>query len=159
MRLISYSRISRFKRNFWLGAIALVGVVSVPSILDGSAARTPLLSLTPLLILGGFWIYFLRRSGVFRLADEVFDCSDHLKIRRGDLSEEVPFYNISGVDVSTGKPNRISIRFAIPSSFGSNIEFLPEYVSRAASWSLAEMHRVAATLRERADRARAARFV
>jgi hypothetical protein len=159
MRLISYARTPRFKRIFWLGAIALIGIVSVPSILDGSVTRNPLVSLTPLLILGGFWIYFLRRSGVFRLADEIFDCADHLKIRRGDLIEEVPFYNISGVDVSTGKPNRISIRFVTPNSFGSNMEFLPEYVPRTASWSIAEMNRVAAALRERADRARAARLV
>jgi hypothetical protein len=159
VRLISYSGTTRLKRAFWVGAIALIGIVCVPSILDGSFVREPVVNVVPILILGGFWVYFLNKSRVFRFADEILDCVDHLKVRRGDLSEEVQFYNISGVEVSIGKPNRIAIRFVIPNRFGSNIEFLPEYLPKTMSWSTLEMDRIAAALRDRADRARTARLV
>jgi hypothetical protein len=159
MQLISYSGTTRMKRAFCLGAIALIGIACVPSILDGSFVRNPVVNVVPILILGGFWAYFLNKSRVFRFADEILDCADHLKVRRGDISEEVQFHNISGVEVSIGKPNRISIRFVTPNRFGSNIEFLPEYLPKTMSWSTSEMDRVAAGLRERADRARAARLV
>jgi hypothetical protein len=159
MRLISYSRTTRFKRAFWLAVPVLIGIVCIPSVLDGSLARKPVVSILPLFILGGFWTYFLRRSRVFRFVDEVFDCNDHLKVRRGDISEEVPFYNIAGVEVPDVKPNRIVIRLVTPNTFGSSIEFLPEYIPKTQIWSPAEMNRVATELRDRADRARAGRLV
>jgi hypothetical protein len=159
MQLISYSGTTRMKRAFWLGAFVLIGIVCVPSILDGSFVRNPVVNIVPVLILGGFWVYFLNKSRVLRFADEIFDCVDHLKVKRGEISEEVQFYNISGVEVSIGRPNRISIRFVIPNRFGSNIEFLPGHIPKAMSWSTSEMDRVASALRDRADRARAARLV
>src|SRR5450755_1293143 len=101
MRLISYSGTTRLKRGFSLAAIALIGIACVPSILNGSFVRNPVVNVVPVLILGGFWVYFLKQSRVFHFADEILDCVDHLKVRRGCISEEIPFYNISGVDLST----------------------------------------------------------
>ena len=135
----------------------MIAIASIPSILNGGLKRDFIVNLVPLCILGGFWFYFLRKSKVHLLADEVFDCDDHLTVRLGKMEESVPFSNIAVVDVSTSTLSRISMRLVSPIGLGGIIEFLPEYVPKSKPWSVAEMNRVAAELAARADRARSAR--
>jgi hypothetical protein len=135
----------------------MIAFASVPSIINGDLRHDFIVNLVPICILGGLWFYFLRKSKVHLLADEVFDCDDHLTVRRGKMEESVPFSNISAVDVSTNTLSRISVRLLSPTGLAEAIEFLPEYVPKSKPWSVAGITRVAAELSARADRARGER--
>jgi hypothetical protein len=157
VQLISYKGTSWIKRSFWLGAIAMIAIASIPPVFHGGLRRDFVESLVPVFILCAFWFYFLRKSKVHLLADEVFDCGDHLIVRRGKTEESVPFSNISAVGVSTNAMSGISMRLLSPMGLGETIEFLPAYVPKSKPWSVEEKNRVAAELGARADRARGGR--
>lgn len=86
-----------------------------------------------------------------RLADEVQDCGDHLKIRRGRIEETIRLSNIAVADVATGSGiHRIILRLHKPTKFGGQVEFLPQ----ASLWSnVSRVKRVAADLTDRARQA------
>ena len=151
MKVISFKNTILLKRGMWLTAVALVAVVATPSIFDGSFQRDPVVHVIPMCILGGFWIYFLRKMQFHRLADEVWDCEDYLKVRKGRLEEAIPFSNVSKVDVSTSNNiHRIMVCLREPTKLGGQIVFLPQ----ASLWSnLAGVKRVAVDLTERATQA------
>jgi hypothetical protein len=83
MQVISFKHTALFKRGMWLSAAAVIACVMAPSFLDGSLLRSPIPHLGAIGILGGFWVFFLRRTQLNRVADEVVDFEDHLKVRRG----------------------------------------------------------------------------
>jgi len=97
------------------------------------------------------FVYFLRNTHIHLLADEVMDCDDHLKVRRGRTEEIIRFSNIATADVSTSSGiHRITVRLRQPAKLGGQIEFLPQ----ASLWSnLSGVKRVAAGLAERANQA------
>jgi hypothetical protein len=93
-------------------------------------------------------VYFFWRTQMHRLADEVLDCQDSLKVRRGRLEETIPLSNVSGAEVlSRGGFHRITVRLRKRSKLGQQIDFLPQ----ASLWSnLPAIKSVALNLTERA---------
>jgi hypothetical protein len=157
MRVISFKNTVLFKRGIWLTAGALIAIAVTPSVLDGSLWHNPASSLFAVGILCAFFVYFLRKTQIHRIADEVTDCEDHLKVRRGRTAETIRFSNISTADVSTsGGMHRIRIHFRQPTKLGAQIEFLPQ----ASLWSnLSGVNRVAAGLTDRAKQAEGRREI
>ena len=151
MQVISFKNTPLFKRGIWLSAAALIAFVAAPSVLNGALWRNPLVTVIPLGILCGFEVYFFRKMQIHRLADEVMDCEDHLRVRRGRTEETIPFTKIASAEVSTaGGIHRLTIRLE-PLTSGAKIEFLPQ----ASLWaSLRAVQRVANSLTDRAQRAR-----
>ena len=86
------------------------------------------------------------------MADEVLDCGDHLRVRRGRVDEDIPFSKISAVEMSTQVGiHRLTVRLRELGRFGGRIEFLPQ----ASLWSNpAGVRRVASGLAERANQAK-----
>jgi hypothetical protein len=156
-QLISSSGAQLLMRRFRLYAVAVTGVLLVVSILDGRLWRHPVTSVVPILILVGFWYYFYRRmSDIGLFVDEVFDCETYLQVRRGRLEKMVPLSNISNVEVPRVGVDRIAMHFAIATTLGQQINFIPDNVSqtKSSSLKLAELNRLAADLDARAKRAR-----
>lgn len=151
MRAISFKNTVLFKRGIWLSAIALILFVSAPSALNGNLWRDPLPSAIAIGILCAALIYFFWNTQMHRLADEVLDCGDRLKVRRGRIEETIPLSQVSVVGVSSsGGFHRITLRLKERSKlFGDRIEFLPQ----ASLWSnLAALKALAQELSERAQR-------
>jgi len=66
--------------------------------------------------------WFLVRD----FADEVFDCGDHLLVRRGEVEEKVPLTNILRVSESPfGESLRIVVHLMVPGRLGRFIAFMP----------------------------------
>jgi len=157
MQVISFRNTTLFKRGIWLTAAALIACVTAPFMVDGSLWRNPLPNLFAVGALCLFLGLFLWKAQIHRLADEVVDCVDSLKVRRGALEAIVPFSNIATAEVSTSSGiHRITVRLREPTKLGSIIEFLPQ----ASLWSnLPGVQRVAAGLAERGNQAKGARTV
>jgi hypothetical protein len=154
MRVISFKNTRLFKRGIWLSAAALIACFAAPVMLDGSLWRNPLPNLFGVGALGILFGYFLWKTQFHRLADEVVDCEDSLKIRRGATEAVIPFSNISTAGVSTGSGiHRITVRLRDSTTLGGRIEFLPQ----ASLWSnLPAVQRLAASLSDRASQAHGA---
>ena len=151
MRAISFKNTALFKRGIWLSAIALILFVGAPSVLNGSLWRDPLPSAIAVGILCAALIYFFWNTQLHRLADEVLDCGDRLKVRRGRIEETIPLAQVAAVEViSSGGFHRITLRLTQRSKyFSDRIEFLPQ----ASLWSnLAALKSLAQELSERARR-------
>jgi hypothetical protein len=151
LQVISFKSTALFKRGIWLSAAALIACVAAPFMLDGSLWRNPVPHLFGACVLGALFVYFLRKTQIHRLADEVIDCEDHLEIRRGRAVDTVLFSNISAADVSSGGGiHRITIHLRAPAKRGRKIEFLPQ----ASLWSnLPAVQRLATNLTNRASQA------
>jgi hypothetical protein len=151
VRAISFKNTALFKRGIWLSAIALILFVGAPSVLNGSLWRDPLPSAIAVGILCAALIYFFWNTQMHRLADEVLDCGDRLKVRRGRIEETIPLSQVSAVEItSSGGFHRITLRLQQRSKhFSDRIEFLPQ----ASLWSnLAALKGLAQDLSERAHR-------
>jgi hypothetical protein len=153
MEVISFKDTALLKQGIWISAAAMVAFVAAPSVLNGELWKHPVISLAPLCILSGFWVYFLRKMPIYRAVDKVMDCQDHLKVRRGRIEEAIPFSNISAAEVSTAfRISQITVRLRDSSKFGNHFSFLPQ----ASLWSNPfGIQLVASSLTERAERARA----
>jgi hypothetical protein len=151
MQVISFKNTLLFKRGIWLSAAALIVFVAGPAALSGELARNPVPSSIAISILCAALAYFFWKTQVHRLADEVLDCQDHLKVSRGRVEENIPLSNISTVEVlSSGGFHRIALRLRVRTKLGQQIEFLPQ----ASLWSnLPAIKRVALGLSERAQQA------
>jgi hypothetical protein len=154
MQIISFRNTRLFKRGIFLSAAALIAFIMAPAAANGSLWENPVPNWGAACILIGFLGYFLRKTPIHRLADEVADCEDHLRVWRGGAEEMIPFANISKAEVaSTGGLHWITVVLTQPLKFGGQIEFLPQ----ASLWSnLPAVKRVAAALTERAIQARGA---
>jgi hypothetical protein len=148
VQAISFKNTALFKRGIWLSAVALVLFVAAPSALDGSLWQNPLPSAIAVGILSAALSYFFWNTQMHRLADEVLDCGDHLKVRRGRVEETIPLSQVSAAEVSSSCGfHRITILLRKASRFGRRIEFLPQ----ASLWSnVGAIKSVARDLTERA---------
>jgi hypothetical protein len=155
MRVISFKNTILLKRGIWLTVAALIAFAVTPSVLDGSLRQNQASSLFAVGVLCAFFVYFLRKTQIHRLADEVMDCEDHLKVRRGRTEETIRMSNIAAADVSTSSGiHRITVRLRQPTKLGVQIEFLPQ----ASLWSnLSGVKRLAADLTDRANQAKGGR--
>jgi len=151
VRAISFKNTALFKRGIWLSAFALILFVGAPFVLNGELRKNPLPSLIAIGILCAALIYFFWNTQMHRLADEVLDCGDRLKVRRGRIEATIPLSLIAVVEISSsGGFHRITLRLKERSKlFGQRIEFLPQ----ASLWSnLAALKGLAQDLSERAHR-------
>jgi hypothetical protein len=148
MQAISFKNTRLFKRGIWLSAAALIAFVAAPSAVDGELWRNPVPSAIAIGLLCAALAYFFWRTQMHRLADEVLDCQDSLKVRRGRLEETIPLSNVSGAEVSSGGGfHRITVRLHKRSKLGGQVDFLPQ----ASLWSnLSAIKGVALNLTERA---------
>lgn len=148
MRTLSFKNTALFKRGIWLSAAALIVFVAGPAAIDGALWRDPLPSGIAVGILCAALIFFFWKTQMHRLADEILDCRDVLKVRRGRTEEAIPLSDISAAEVSSsGGFHRITLRLHRASKFGRRIEFLPQ----ASLWSNIEgIRAVALELNERA---------
>jgi hypothetical protein len=105
MQVISFKSTVLFKRGIWLSAAALIAFVFAPSALDGSLRQNPTSGLFAAAVLGAFFVYLLWKTQFHRLADEVLDCEDHLKVRRGRVEVTIPF---SKVAAAASRPAAVS---------------------------------------------------
>jgi len=147
-QVISRKSTRLYKLAIWASAAGMVVLVTaINSQRNGHqmAAR----DVIPGIILAGFWIYFLRKSQVPMVADEVVNCGDHLEVRRGKTQAAVPFSNIAGAQASVifGIPG-VKIDLVEPVHLGRQIVFWTQ------SKSVAETYRVAKDISERAMKAR-----
>ena len=151
MRVISFKDTTLYKRGFWLSAAALVVAVAAPSFVDKSIFNQPIVHITPICILIGFWVYFLQRGRFFSIADEVVDCGDHLKVRRARTDVEIRFSNILTAEVSTAyRMHRITIHLRERTNMGKRVDFWPQ----ASLWgNLFAVQQIAMNLADRAKRA------
>jgi len=148
MQAISFKNTRLFKRGIWLSAAALIAFVAAPSAVSGELWRNPVPSAIAIGLLCTALVYLFWRTQMHRLADEVLDCQDSLKVRRGRLEETIPLSNVSGAEVlSGGGFHRITVRLHKRSKLGRQIDFLPQ----ASLWSnLSAIKGVALNLTERA---------
>jgi hypothetical protein len=148
VQAIAFKNTALFKRGIWLSAAALILFVAAPSTLNGELWRNPLPSGIAVGILCSALGYFFWKTQIHRLADEVFDCRDSLKVRRGRVEDTIPFSKVAAVDVSSsGGFHRITVRLRERSKFGNRIEFLPQ----ASLWSnLTAIRALAQDLSQRA---------
>jgi hypothetical protein len=153
MQAISFKNTTLFKRGIWLSAAALIAFVTAPSALDGDLWRNPVPSAIAISLLCAALLYFFWRTQMHRLADEVLDCQDSLKVRRGRIEDTIPLSNVSMAEVlSNGGFHRITIRLRERSKLGRQIDFLPQ---ASLWWNLPAIRNVALGLTDRANRARA----
>lgn len=157
MRNISFKNTALFKRGIWLTAGALMVFVFAPAAVRGGLLQNPAPPLFSAAVLGLLVAYVFKRTQVHRLADEVLDFADHLHVRRSRTEQDIPFANISTVEVSTFSGiHRITIRLNVPTKLGRQIDFLPQ----ASLWSnLVAVERLATALNERAKAAKPARNI
>jgi hypothetical protein len=149
MQVISFKNTGLFKRGIWLSAAALIAFAVTPAALDGSLLQHPASGLIPAGVLSACFGYFLWKTQFHRLADEVLDCEDHLKVRSGRTQEIVPFALIADVEASNaGGLHRITVRLRQPNELGRRFAFMPQ----ASLWSSpARVQRLAVDLRDRAQ--------
>jgi hypothetical protein len=148
LRVISFKSTQLFKRGIWLSAAALLVFVAAPSAMDGEWLRNPLPGAIAIGILCTALIYFFWKTQIHRLADQVQDCGDSLKVQKGRREAIIPLSDVSAAEVSSsGGFHRITLRLRTRSQFGLRIEFLPQ----ASLWSnLGAIRNVAADIGERA---------
>ncbi len=154
MQVISFKNTALFKRGIWLSAAALLVFVAGPAAIDGRLWQNPGPSLTAIAALCALLAIFFWRTQIHRLADEVLDCQDHLKVRRGRAEDAIAFADVAAAEVSSeGGLRRIRLELRAHKHWGRRIEFLPQ----ASLWSNpAAIERVAAALAERANQAQRA---
>ncbi len=72
-------------------------------------------------------VYALSNTIASGLADAVFDGGDHLRVRIGDLEEEILIHEIESVKESlfSRQPPRIELVLRYPGKFGRVIAFVP----------------------------------
>jgi membrane protein YdbS with pleckstrin-like domain len=151
--VLSFKSTALFKGGVWLSAAALLAFVIGPAALSGELRSNPLPSAIAVSLVLAAIIYFFWSTQVYRLADEVLDCQDSLRVRSGRVEETIPLSDVSAVDVtSRGGFHRITIRLRRRTKLGRRIEFLPQ----ASLWSnLVAIKALALDLTERAQQARA----
>jgi len=99
--------------------------------------------------------YVVMKNLVWDLADEVYDCGDHLLIRKGGAEEKIPLSAIINVSASIAlNPPRIALRLATPGKFGDEASFSPV---RPFTLNPFARNPVAEDLILRVDRARSGR--
>jgi hypothetical protein len=152
IQAISFKNTRLLKRGIWLSAAVLIVSVLAPSLSNGSLGQNPLPSLFALSILSGFFAAFLWKTQIHRLVDEVTDCEDHLRVRRGPTEDVIPFSRVIHAEVVTSSGlHRISVRVHDPAQRTDRIDFLPQ----ASLWSNPlGVQRVAQSLTDRANLAR-----
>ena len=114
--------------NKWLFPIVWFGFLAFfigEAVLDGTVSTEPLFIFGPLFmaVIG----FLVMRLLVWDLADAVYDCGDHLLVRKGGEEVRIDLKNVMNVSSTTMvNPPRVTLRLVKPSSLGSAISFSPK---------------------------------
>jgi hypothetical protein len=152
MQVISFRDTAMFKRGVWFSAAALIAFAATGPMVSGAMWTHPLVNSLPLCLIGAVCWFVLGKSRIHRFADEVVDCGNQLKVRRGTLEESLSFAEISTVEVSNfmGIPG-VVVRLRDPGKQGGQVDFLPQ----AGLWgNPAALQNLAMNLATRAHQAR-----
>jgi len=124
MKKISTPYIASIKILFPVLWFGIVGGAILVLWSNGVAAKDPSALFIPvMMLLGG--IFFMRVYAA-PLADEVYDCGDHLLVRKDRQEERVPLADIINVNANLAvKPARITLTLARPGRFGAEVSFAP----------------------------------
>jgi hypothetical protein len=127
MRLIS-SRMTFVNKRvfpvFWFGFLAFFECISLLAVVR--SARGPPAPVLLIPIGMGIFGFFLFRKLVWDLADEVYDCGDHLLAKRSGLQERIELSKVINVSWSTmSNPERVTLTLRDPVAFGREITFTP----------------------------------
>lgn len=93
---------------------------------SGAYEQSPML-LVAVGVMAVIGIGFVR-SPLRDCVDAVFDCGDHLLVKKDGQEDTVPLANIINVNFSKNPENmsaRITLRLATPGKFGAEIAFAP----------------------------------
>jgi hypothetical protein len=143
-----------YESSFKFAPFIFYGVLAVATVL---LVRSGAYQLSPMLLVGmgimaviGTAMTLSRRDCV----DHVFDCGDHLVVRKDGQEDTVPLVNIINVNFSKNPENmsaRITLRLATPGKFGAEISFSPP---PQIYFGFPPKNEIAEDLLVRADRAR-----
>ena len=119
------SRYTRFYKvifpAFWFGFLLLFVVTAV---FTGGARETLVFIVVPI-AMAAFGFFLFKRL-LWDLVDEVYDCGDSLLVRNRGQEDRIALSNIINVNVSTFvNPPRVTLKLAVPSSFGAEVTFSP----------------------------------
>lgn len=124
MKKISSSMVYVHKRLFpalWFGVLGLTFVAALTS---EAARKSAMFTIVPV-AMAVFGYFFMKRM-FWVLADEVFDCGDHLLVKNSGAVERVYLSNVMNVSVSTFmNPPQITLRLVAPLQSGNEITFSP----------------------------------
>ncbi len=95
-------------------------------LMSGAYETSPMLlvGVGVMAVYGVYSMHASRRDCV----DDVFDCGDHLLVKKSGEEDTVPFSNIVNVNFSKNPQNlsaQITLRLASPGKFGTEISFVP----------------------------------
>jgi hypothetical protein len=152
MKVLSSKKTFYFKKIFpliWFGFLFLflaTGVYKVEK-LDLAFMIIPLV----MMVFG----FFLFKSIVWMLADEVKDCGEYLIVKRKDVEERIMLADIFNVSMSQfTNPPRISLRLRKSGKLGDEVLFMPIQNFRLNPFARNE---IAEDLMKRTDSARSGR--
>jgi hypothetical protein len=124
MQQISSRSLYLYKRvfpAFWFGVLALFLVGPIL----GHAPKPPIQFFFAPLVMAVIG-YVVMKKLVWDLADQVFDCGDHLLVKRRGEEDIVPLGNIMNVSASLlMRPPRVTLNLVNPGKFGTEINFSP----------------------------------
>jgi hypothetical protein len=137
---------------FWFGFAGIFFVVLlVASRTNGGPPLFLLVVPVFLLVLG----YFIMKTFIWDLADQVFDAADALIVRFGNEEDRISLSNIMNVSYAyMVSPPRVTLTLRVPGRFGSEISFTPPS-SLHVFWPL-KKNPLIAELIQRVDAARPA---
>ncbi|HEX3487575.1 MAG TPA: hypothetical protein VHT51_21140 [Micropepsaceae bacterium] len=120
-----------YKRIFpvlWFGVVALFVVMAIPANVAFSSAPGAI-PILPFLLVPGFMVvfgYFLFRSLIFDLADDVIDEGSALAVRKANVIERIALGDIINVNSTIlMNPPRITLTLRRPCGFGDTVSFMP----------------------------------
>ena len=125
MKKISSAQTFFMKKIFPVIWLAVIVSIIVPALMNGALAHAgPVVLIVPgVMVVVGVIVY---RKLIWDLADEVYDCGDFLKVRKGSEEATIPLSTIMNVSATTQiNPPRITLRLARPCRFGDEITFSP----------------------------------
>jgi hypothetical protein len=129
MEVLSSRMTFFYKRVFpaiWCGFIVLFTATAFAA---GAWRTEPVVLAAPAVML--VFGFFLFRSLLWNLADEVRDGGNVLVVRKGGVEERVRLADILNVDMNRfTNPRRLSLRLRTPGKFGDEIAFIPAWSSR-----------------------------
>ena len=104
----------------------LLGLLLFLLLMNGAYETSPML----LVAVGALAVYGVcsMRASRGDCVDDVFDCGDHLLVKKSGEEDTVPFSNIINVNFSKNPQNisaQITLRLASPGKFGTEISFAP----------------------------------
>ena len=155
MKLISSKMTFVHKRVFpaiWfaLVAVGMVGFLTGRMRDKSGAAAPPALAVIPIAMAA--FAYLVLRKFVWDLADEAWDCGDHLLVKMAGREERIDLANVINVGwTAMTSPERITLSLREPSAIGREIVFMP-----AVRFALFSRSPIVDDLIDRVDAARRA---